>query len=53
MALDVPRAFKIFMAIQNFFLARTAEMGSRTLISATGLGVESHGKFWTNDSYHA
>ncbi|CAH0054730.1 unnamed protein product [Clonostachys solani] len=53
MARDVPRVFKIFMAIQNYFLARTAEMGSRTLVSATGLGPESHGKFWTNDKYHA
>jgi NAD(P)-dependent dehydrogenase (short-subunit alcohol dehydrogenase family) len=52
MARDVPRVFKIFMMIQNFFLARTAEMGSRTLVSATGLGPESHGRFWTNDKYH-
>jgi NAD(P)-dependent dehydrogenase (short-subunit alcohol dehydrogenase family) len=53
MARDVPSVFKIFMVIQNYFLARTAEMGSRTLVSATGLGPESHGKFWTNDKYHA
>ncbi|KAI1392106.1 short-chain dehydrogenase/reductase [Hypoxylon trugodes] len=29
--------------------ARTAEQGARTLVSATGLGRESHGKLWLND----
>lgn len=31
---------------------RTTEMGARSLVSATGLGPESHGKFWTNDKQH-
>jgi NAD(P)-dependent dehydrogenase (short-subunit alcohol dehydrogenase family) len=53
MARDVPRLFKAFMTVQNFFLGRTAEMGSRTLVSASGLGPDSHGQLWTNDSYHA
>ncbi|CAH0021177.1 unnamed protein product [Clonostachys rhizophaga] len=52
MSRDVSRVLKI-MTIQNYFLARTAEMGSWTLVSATGLGPESHGKFWTNDKYQA
>ncbi|KAK3375569.1 hypothetical protein B0T24DRAFT_526237 [Lasiosphaeria ovina] len=34
-----------------FLLGRSVEEGSRSLVSATGLGVESHGKFWRNDSY--
>ncbi|KAF4204103.1 hypothetical protein CNMCM8927_007920 [Aspergillus lentulus] len=31
--------------------ARTAEQGSRSLVSATYQGVESHGKCWSNDGY--
>ncbi|EAW21688.1 putative short-chain dehydrogenase/reductase family protein [Aspergillus fischeri NRRL 181] len=31
--------------------ARTAEQGSRSLISAMYQGVESHGKCWRNDGY--
>ncbi|KAF4210593.1 hypothetical protein CNMCM8980_003857 [Aspergillus fumigatiaffinis] len=31
--------------------ARTAEQGSRSLVSATYQGVESHGKCWRNDGY--
>ncbi|KAL9115235.1 MAG: hypothetical protein Q9227_001029 [Pyrenula ochraceoflavens] len=30
-------------------VARTTEQGSRTLVSSTTQGVESHGKFWFND----
>ncbi|KAL7928319.1 hypothetical protein V8C35DRAFT_244845 [Trichoderma chlorosporum] len=29
--------------------ARTGEQGSRSLVSATALGPESHGKFWNHD----
>ncbi|MCJ1372512.1 hypothetical protein MMC20_003737 [Loxospora ochrophaea] len=31
-------------------LFRTAEQGSRTLVGATALGRESHGRYWTNDA---
>ncbi|KAI0965236.1 short-chain dehydrogenase/reductase [Xylaria arbuscula] len=31
------------------FIARTAEQGSRTLVSGTTLGPESHGRFWHHD----
>ncbi|KAI1298821.1 short-chain dehydrogenase/reductase [Xylaria venustula] len=31
------------------FIARTAEQGSRTLVSGTALGPESHGRFWHHD----
>ncbi|KAF4255669.1 hypothetical protein KXV22_008592 [Aspergillus fumigatus] len=31
--------------------ARTAEQGSRSLVSATYQGVESHGKCWRDDGY--
>ncbi|MCJ1433623.1 hypothetical protein MMC27_002986 [Xylographa pallens] len=30
-------------------LARTAEQGSRSLVSGTTQGLEGHGKFWRND----
>ncbi|PWY68277.1 short-chain dehydrogenase/reductase family protein [Aspergillus eucalypticola CBS 122712] len=36
-------AYKLF--------ARTAEQGSRSLVSATYQGVESHGKCWRSDGY--
>lgn len=32
-------------------LARTAEQGSRSLVSATYQGVESHGRCWRSDGY--
>ncbi|KAI0183716.1 short-chain dehydrogenase/reductase [Xylaria flabelliformis] len=31
------------------FIARTAEQGSRTLVSGTALGPESHGRLWHHD----
>lgn len=34
----------VFVTVQ-FFLARTAEMGSRTLLHAAFAGPESHGKY--------
>lgn len=37
------------MAPVQRFLHRTAEEGGRSLVSATVLGSESHGKFWHND----
>jgi NAD(P)-dependent dehydrogenase (short-subunit alcohol dehydrogenase family) len=46
-----PVAQRIFMAIFYVFFGRSAEQGSRSLVSATGLGPESQGKFWTNDKY--
>ena len=33
-------------------LARTAEQGSRTLVSGTVQGLEGHGKFWRNDVWN-
>jgi NAD(P)-dependent dehydrogenase (short-subunit alcohol dehydrogenase family) len=32
-------------------IARSTEQGSRTLVSSTLQGVESHDKFWTSDRY--
>ncbi|KAI0160717.1 NAD(P)-binding protein [Xylariaceae sp. FL1272] len=49
---DLPLAYRMFMAVRYFILGRSAEQGSRSLVSATVLGAESHGKFWNNDKYH-
>ncbi|KAH7139571.1 hypothetical protein B0J11DRAFT_422276 [Dendryphion nanum] len=42
-------AMKVLTAGFQFFTARTAEEGSRTLVGASALGWESHGKFWHHD----
>ncbi|KAI0197608.1 short-chain dehydrogenase/reductase [Astrocystis sublimbata] len=34
----------------KFICGRDPEHGSRTMVSAAGLGRESHGKFWYNDA---
>ncbi|KUJ09390.1 NAD(P)-binding protein [Mollisia scopiformis] len=47
----LPLAAKAAMAVTLFVMGRSAEQGARTMVSATGLGPESHGKFWTNDIY--
>lgn len=50
---DLGRKFglvvKIMNAVFQFFCARTAEQGARSLVSATALGPESHGLFWHHD----
>lgn len=48
---ELPLLFRIVMAITYFIMGRSAEQGARTMVSATGLGLESHGRFWTNDTY--
>ncbi|KAJ5494798.1 Short-chain dehydrogenase/reductase SDR [Penicillium fimorum] len=40
---------KICMGPIQYFVARTAEQGSRSLVSATTLGPESIGKLWHDD----
>jgi NAD(P)-dependent dehydrogenase (short-subunit alcohol dehydrogenase family) len=42
-------ARKVGMPIFYGLFARTAEEGSRSLVSATALGPESHGRFWHHD----
>ncbi|KAK0619667.1 hypothetical protein B0T14DRAFT_603418 [Immersiella caudata] len=46
---DHPWVQKMLMAGASPFIHRTAEEGGRSLVSATALGPESHGKFWHND----
>ncbi|EEP82262.1 predicted protein [Uncinocarpus reesii 1704] len=42
---------RFFGAIFYFIVGRTAEQGSRSLVSATLLGEDSHGKYWTHDAF--
>ncbi|KAL8639401.1 MAG: hypothetical protein Q9228_003558 [Teloschistes exilis] len=41
----------LLAGILKFLFCRTAEQGARTIVGATALGVESHGRFWTHDEY--
>ncbi|KAI9879417.1 MAG: hypothetical protein M1830_008548 [Pleopsidium flavum] len=41
----------IGMWLVHSIFARTTEEGSRTLVSATTLGPEGHGKWWKNDEF--
>ncbi|MCJ1463965.1 hypothetical protein MMC07_002575 [Pseudocyphellaria aurata] len=41
----------LLIPIVQIFLFRTAEQGARTLVGATALGEESHGRWWVSDSY--
>lgn len=41
---------KVMMVPFQALFARTAEQGSRSLVSATALSPESHGKFWHHDT---
>ncbi|EFR03981.1 hypothetical protein MGYG_06984 [Nannizzia gypsea CBS 118893] len=42
---------RMFVAVFELIFGRTSEQGSRTLVSATILGEESHGKWWRSDKY--
>ncbi|RYC57968.1 hypothetical protein CHU98_g8241 [Xylaria longipes] len=48
---DLPWFQRITQKMVLLPLSRSAEEGSRFLISATWLGPESTGKFWRNDEY--
>ncbi|KAI9751187.1 MAG: hypothetical protein M4579_006166 [Chaenotheca gracillima] len=46
---DFPWLVQKTIHLVQYFLARTSEEGSRSLVSATAQGKESHGKFWIHD----
>jgi NAD(P)-dependent dehydrogenase (short-subunit alcohol dehydrogenase family) len=52
---DLGRDFPWYVALptklMQMYCARSAEEGSRSLVSATLLGKAGHGKFWTNDVF--
>jgi NAD(P)-dependent dehydrogenase (short-subunit alcohol dehydrogenase family) len=41
--------YRVMIGAIQYFTARSAEEGARTLVGATALGVESQGGFWTHD----
>lgn len=51
---DLGRDFPWYIALptklMQMYYGRSAEEGSRSLVSATLLGTIGHGKFWTNDT---
>jgi len=48
---DFPFVQRIMAKVSLLPLSRSAEQGSRSLITATGLGPESNGRFWRDDEY--
>lgn len=52
MGRNFPAFVKPILALQHFICGRTAEQGARTLVGATALGPESHGKLWRNDELY-
>ncbi|KAI3322945.1 short-chain dehydrogenase/reductase [Xylariaceae sp. AK1471] len=42
-------ASRVMASVFTYMYARTAEQGARSLVSATALGPESHGRFWHLD----
>lgn len=48
---NFPVGMKLFMFLWNSVLARTAEQGSRTLVSGLMLGEEANGRLWVNDQF--
>jgi hypothetical protein len=48
---NFPVGMRVFMFVWNSVLARTAEQGSRTLVSGLTLGEEANGRLWVNDQF--
>ena len=49
MGKDFPKWFHWLVAPVVYFIARSTEQGSRTLVGATALDQSSHGRFWHHD----
>lgn len=47
---DFPFVMRAFMAVFQTFVARSAEQGSRSLVSGAALGPNASGHFWFNDT---
>lgn len=48
---DFPLVQCVLMTPFQAIFSRSAQEGSRSLVSATGLGSNSAGKLWFNDKY--
>jgi NAD(P)-dependent dehydrogenase (short-subunit alcohol dehydrogenase family) len=42
---------RVINGVFQYFFARTAEEGSRTIVSGAALGKDAHGEFWTHDAF--
>nr|ADY16687.1 TqaC [Penicillium aethiopicum] len=51
LARDLSWPQRTVMMLMNMYCGRSAEEGSRSLLSASLLGAAGHGKFWTNDNF--
>ncbi|KAI1144771.1 hypothetical protein F4825DRAFT_310622 [Nemania diffusa] len=51
MTREFPLVHRIIMQGTYALVGRSAEEGSRSMVSATGLGPESSGKLWRNDGF--
>ncbi|KAF2109343.1 hypothetical protein BDV96DRAFT_615734 [Lophiotrema nucula] len=45
---ELAREAGLFLAVMKFFLARSTEVGSRTLVHAASQGPETHGEYLSN-----
>lgn len=45
---ELVRDVGLLLAVLKFFLARSTDVGSRTLVAAAEAGLESHGKYMTD-----
>jgi NAD(P)-dependent dehydrogenase (short-subunit alcohol dehydrogenase family) len=52
---DIGREFSMLLKLPNYLFqsvfARTAEEGSRIIVSGTALGKDAHGQFWSHDIF--
>lgn len=48
---DFSSPMKVVNGVFQYFFARTAEQGSRTIVSGAALGADSHGEFWSHDVF--
>lgn len=48
---DFSSPMKFINAVFQSFFSRSAEAGSRTLVSGAALGQDAHGQFWTHDVF--
>ena len=49
---DFPALIKILVGWFQLILARSAEEGSRSIVSAAALGREANGEFWSHDVFY-
>jgi NAD(P)-dependent dehydrogenase (short-subunit alcohol dehydrogenase family) len=48
---DFPLTMRLFMKAWNSFMARSADVGSRTLVTGLQQGEQANGRIWVNDAF--